>query len=70
MVTEQNPQRFLLVRHGRVGRDLDNPSVATIRLSASEVVGPHLDFVADASTLEQIAKMLSRAAADIRERAN
>lgn len=63
-------QQFLIVTHGRVGRDIANPSVATIRLSASKESGPHLDFVADAPTLERIAKLLNQAAADIRGRAS
>lgn len=66
----EKPQPFLVVRHGRVGRDLDNPSVATIRLSATTDNGPHLDFVAEADVLERIAEMLKQAAADIRKRAN
>jgi hypothetical protein len=70
MTDTTNPQAFLVVRHGRIGRDLDNPAVATIRLSASKETGPHLDFVADAATLELIAKMLTQAAADIRARSN
>jgi hypothetical protein len=70
MTVETNPMPFLIVRQGKVGRDLDNPSVATIRLSASQENGPHLDFVADAPTLEQIAKMLTEAASEIRGRAN
>jgi hypothetical protein len=64
------PEPFLIVRHGRVGRDLDNPTVATIQLSASKEHGPHLNFVADANVLENIAAMLKQAAEDIRKRAN
>ena len=62
--------KFLIIRHIRVGRDLNNPAVATIRLSANKASGPHLDFVADASTLDQIAAALTRAAAEVRNRAN
>ncbi len=70
MTNETSPAAFLIVAHGRVGKDPSNPSIATIRLSASKESGPHLDFVADAPTLERIAKMLTEAAADIRKRAN
>lgn len=70
MADETQPMSFLIVKHGRVGRDPHNPSVATIRLSASQGHGPHLDFVADAPTLDRIAKMLNQAAADIRGRAS
>jgi hypothetical protein len=38
--------RFLIVRHIRVGRDTGNPTIATVRLSADQASGPHLDFVA------------------------
>jgi hypothetical protein len=70
MAADSDPTPFLIVRHGRIGKNLDNPSVATVRLSASKESGPHMDFVADAPTLELIAKMLTQAAADIRGRAN
>ena len=62
--------RFLIVRHIRIGRDTGNPAVATVRLSADQASGPHLDFVADATALERIAVALTRAAEDIRKRAN
>jgi hypothetical protein len=68
-MTDQ-PQPFLVVKHGQAGRPLDNPAVRTIRLSASKEHGPHLDFVADAEVLENIAKLLTEAAGDIRKRAN
>jgi len=62
--------KFLIARHIRIGRDVHNPTVATVRLSADRDEGPHLDFVADAMTLDQIAEALAQAAKDIRARAN
>jgi hypothetical protein len=62
--------RFLIVRHIRVGRDTGNPTIATVRLSADQASGPHLDFVADAMTLDRIAAALTEAAKDVRKRAH
>lgn len=61
---------FLIVRHLRIGKDAFNPTVATVRLSADKEVGPHLDFVADAVTLDQISKALAEAAVEVRKRAS
>ena len=70
MSNTDQPSAFFIVRHGRVGRDVRNPMVATIRLSADRDIGPHMDFVADASTLDRIADLLKQAATDIRKRAS
>ena len=61
--------KALIVRHCRIGISPENPEVALVRLSADRK-GPHLDFVANAKTLEQLANTLLRAANDIRSRAN
>ena len=64
-----NEPKALIVRHCRVGTTPENPQIAIVRLSADKK-GPHLDFVANAKTLNELGNMLIRAAKDIRDTAH
>lgn len=61
--------KALIVRHCQIAISPANREVAVVRLSADKK-GPHLDFVANAQTLEQLAATLAKAAKDIRGRVN
>ncbi len=60
----------MLVQHVRLGRVVTDPSLATVRLSTDQAAGPHFDFMADAVTLDLIIAALTKAAKDLRKRAN
>lgn len=59
--------KALIVRHCQIAISPENPTVAVVRLSADKR-GPHLDFIAGATTLEQLAATLTKAAKDLRGR--
>lgn len=63
-------RRFVVVRHIIIGLAKDYPAAATVRLSADKSTGPHLEFVADAMALKEIASALAAAAQEIHKRAH